>query len=67
MGKATLIKCGEIMWEEEGSWTKENDTIKVQFRNQWDNRVFLEKKGKLFRIVNDSLVIKPDNKIEIER
>lgn len=67
MGKATLTKCGEILWKEEGNWTKENDTIWVQFRNQWDNKVFVDKKGKLHRIVNDSIVLKSNAKIEFER
>lgn len=65
-GKAVLTKCGEIMWKEEGSWTRSNDTIQVQFRNQWDNRKFLVKKGKLLQIVNDSIAIKPHSKIYFE-
>lgn len=66
-GKAILTKCGEIMWKEEGNWTRQNDTIKVQFRNQWDNKVFVVKKRNLLRVVIDSIVTKPSNKIKIER
>ena len=66
LGKATLTKCGDIMWEEDGTWTRENDTIRVRFRYQLDNRVFVVKKRKLYRVVNNSVVIKPNSKIQIE-
>lgn len=67
MGKAILTKCGDIMWKEDGHWTREGDTINVLFRNQWDNRVFLLKKRRVLRILNDGTVVKSRNKVRIEK
>ena len=66
LGKATLTKCGEIMWTEEGTWSRHNDTIRVQFRNYSDHKVYVVQRGKLYRIINDSILIKARNKIEFE-
>ena len=49
-GKAELIKCGEIVWTEEGRWSKKGDTITVTFRNFEDCRVFIKKGRKFYRI-----------------
>lgn len=65
-GKAELTKCGEIMWTVEGSWKKEGDTISVYFRNAWDNRKFLDKKGKLYRLYGNNQMGKRDKKVIIE-
>ncbi len=66
-GTAILTKCGDIMWKEEGSWVRKGDTIKVFFRNQWDNKEFLLKKRKLLRISQDGTITKPRNKVLIEK
>lgn len=54
------------MWTEEGTWSRHNDTIRVQFRNYSDHKVYVVQRGKLYRIINDSILIKARNKIEFE-
>jgi hypothetical protein len=66
LGTAILTKCGEIMWTEKGSWSRDNDTIRVRFRNYSDHKTYLVRKGKLYQIVNDSTLIKATHKIELE-
>ena len=65
-GKATLTKCGEIMWEEEGTWTRKNDTIRVYFRNSWDHRTFVLQKGKLHRVFDNKVNDKPSKNVKLE-